>query len=245
MLACALGTGCVPQDTERKKQSTMEAKPAPPVKEPTAERMTAVEREAASDPPLTEVFRDDFDRKLLGTAWRATSAAWRMADGELCVERGRNHPLWLRRRLPTNARIEFEATSHAVVGDIKAEFWGNGFGAASGSSYNDASSYLTIFGGWNNQFHVLARLDEHAKDRPEIKLDPESSELRTAKVRQGETYRFKIERNDGRTVNWWVNDTLILGYTDKAPLRGAGHEHFAFNDWDAKLCFDNLVVTPL
>jgi len=235
----------VPQDTERKQQSTTASPSKPAVAEPNAQRLPAAQREAARDPQLKAVFSDNFDRTLLGNAWRATSAAWRMENGQLCVERGRNHPNWLRRRLPVNARIEFEATSHSAVGDIKAEFWGNGFGAASGSSYTDASSYLTIFGGWNNQFHVLARLDEHARDRPEIKLDPDSSELRTAKVRQAETYRFKIERSDGRTINWWVNDTLILGYTDKAPLSGAGHEHFAFNDWDAKLCFDNLTVTPL
>ncbi len=168
-----------------------------------------------------------------------------MENGALCVERARNHPLWLKRRLPVNARVEFEAVSHDAAGDIKAEVWGNGFGNASAVSYSDASSYLAIFGGWNNQFHVLARLDEHAKTRQEVRLEPSSTELRTARVKQGETYRFKIERSDGKAVSWWVNDVLIHTYDDAKPLVGAGHEHFGFNDWDARLCFDNLRITPL
>jgi hypothetical protein len=32
---------------------------------------------------------------------------------------------------------------------------------------------------------------------------------------------------------------------DPAPLTGPGHDHFAFNGWDAPVCFDRLTVTPL
>jgi hypothetical protein len=42
-----------------------------------------------------------------------------------------------------------------------------------------------------------------------------------------------------------VDDTPILELTDPAPLRGPGHEHFAFNDWEVPVCFDDLSVTPL
>ena len=35
--------------------------------------------------------------------------------------------------------------------------------AASGVSYNDATSYLTIFGGWKNTLHVLARINRKAR----------------------------------------------------------------------------------
>ncbi|MCA9626905.1 MAG: hypothetical protein KC766_04545 [Myxococcales bacterium] len=242
--ACCLH--CVPQDTETKnhqdKATTAVVKPRRETPKKVVESRAS---EATKDLPLAGPYRDEFDRKLIGNEWRATSAAWQMENGRLCVERARNHPVWLKRRLPTNARIEFEATSYSPAGDIKAELWGNGFGSAAGTSYNDASSYLTIFGGWNNQFHVLARLDEHAANRPQVKLDPTSTDLRTSKVRQGETYRFKIERSDGKTVKWWVNETEILSYTDPQPLTGSGHDHFGFNDWDAKLCFDNLTITPL
>ncbi|MBX3185188.1 MAG: hypothetical protein KIT72_16840 [Polyangiaceae bacterium] len=234
----------MPQDTETHRQAPKAAAPRPRAAPPPS-AVDARRAAASSDPLLTEPFQDDFERPQLGGDWHATSAAWRMENGALCVERARNHPLWLKRRLPVNARVEFEAVSHSAAGDIKAEVWGNGFGNASAVSYSDASSYLAIFGGWNNQFHVLARLDEHAKTRKEVRVEPSSTDLRTARVKQGETYRFKIERSDGKAVSWWVNDVLIHTYADEKPLMGAGHEHFGFNDWDARLCFDNLRITPL
>jgi len=32
---------------------------------------------------------------------------------------------------------------------------------------------------------------------------------------------------------------------DPEPLRGRGHDHFGFNNWQSELWFDNLKVTPL
>src|SRR6185503_20072626 len=134
--------------------------------------VTPVPARAADDPALDGPFSDSFDRAELGPAWRSTSPAWGLSEGRLCGENARNHPVWLTRRLPTNASIEFQAMSLSPDGDIKAEFWGDGRSSASGQSYTDATSYLTIFGGWQNHFHVLARIDEHAPDRREIKLVP-------------------------------------------------------------------------
>jgi hypothetical protein len=37
----------------------------------------------------------------------------------------------------------------------------------------------------------------------------------------------------------------MLEWDDPDPLAGPGHEYFAFNDWDALVHFDNLVITPL
>ncbi len=37
----------------------------------------------------------------------------------------------------------------------------------------------------------------------------------------------------------------MLTFPDCAPLAGAGHDHFGFNDWDVKVCFDNVKVVPL
>ena len=61
----------------------------------------------------------------------------------------------------------------------------------------------------------------------------------------GQLYRFKVERTDGKTVRWFVDDIEFLSLADTQPLAGAGHDHFGFNDWDAKVCFDNVRVTPL
>jgi hypothetical protein len=194
---------------------------------------------------IKTVFADFFDRPEVGPDWNLTSPVWRIEGGQLCGQGARNHPAWLTRRLPTNARIEFEAMSRSPDGDLKVELWGDGKSFAKATSYTDASSYIAIFGGWKNQFHVLARIDEHAKDRPEIKLDPNASDLRARPVRPHNMYQFKIERNDGKTVRWYVDDIEIFSFSDPNPLKGAGHEYLGFNDWDVPVCFDNLKITPL
>jgi hypothetical protein len=219
--------------------------PGLPSVAPPAPSASAAATTPEHDPLLTSQFTDGFDRAVIGADWSSTGAAWRIEGGRLCVERARNHGIWLRRRLPTNARIEFDAMSTSPEGDLKAELWGDGHSAADSISYNDATSYLTIFGGWKNSFHVLARIDEHAPDRPQVPLDDGSDDLRAKKVVPGRSYHFKVVRDDGRTVRWLVDDLEILTYPDPKPLTGQGHDHFGFNDWDVHVCFDNLVITPL
>lgn len=199
----------------------------------------------SKDPRLTQEFRDGFDRQDLGPDWASTSPAWRIQGGRLCAQGARNHPVWLRRALPTNARIEFDATTALPEGDIKAEFWGDGQSAAQTVSYNAATSYITIFGGWKNQFHVLARIDEHASNRPEIRIDDEGQDFKAKRVQPNRAYHFKVVRDDGKTVRWLVDDIEMFAFTDPAPLSGPGHDHFGFNDWDVALCFDNLTIVPL
>jgi hypothetical protein len=196
-------------------------------------------------PPVATVFRDFFERGDLGGDYNPTSDAWRLDQGRLCGRKARNHPVWLLRRLPTNARIEFEAMSRSSDGDIKVEGWGDGRSSASGASYADATSYLVILGGWKNRLHVLARLDEHGQDRQAITVDPTGAALNARPVVPDHPYHFKLERADGRTVRWLVDDIEIATFVDPAPLEGDGHEHFGFNDWETEVCFDNLVVTPL
>ncbi len=182
----------------------------------------------------------------LGPNWRpANTNAWRIEDGRLCAQSARNHGVWLTRALPINARIEFDAIAMTDDGDLKAEFWGDGQSSAKGVSYSDATSYITVLGGWKNTIHALARLDEHGKDRKEIKVDPTSDDEERRPVARGQTYRFRVERTDGKTVRWSVNDKEYLSYIDAKPLVGFGHDHFGFNEWDSKTCFDNVKVTPL
>jgi hypothetical protein len=109
----------------------------------------------------------------------------------------------------------------------------------------DATGYIVIFGGWKNSLHVLARLNEHGSDRRELSLVTGSDDPRTAPVAEGRSYRFEIERTDGRTVRFSVDDTLIHSFEDQEPLSGAGHEYFGFNDWTVPVCFDDVLVTPL
>lgn len=178
--------------------------------------------------------------------WVATQQGiWHIEGGRLCGEHARNHGVWLKRVLPVNARIEFDAVTQSTDGDIKAEYWGDGRSFATALSYTNATSYLTIFGGWHNKFHVLARLNEHGNDRKEINVDPNSDDVREKPVNAGQIYHFKVERSDGKTIRWWIDGNEMLSFPDSAPLAGLGHDHFGFNDWDVKLCFDNVKVVPL
>jgi hypothetical protein len=182
----------------------------------------------------------------VGPDWIATAPnTWRIEGGRLCGERAHNHGIWLRRGLPVNARIEFDAASDAVDGDLKAEYWGDGRSFATALSYTNATSYLTIFGGWHNKFHVLARLDEHGNDRKQIVVDATSDDPRERPVVAGQVYHFKVERADGKTVKWWIDGNEMLSFQDTAPLVGPGHDHFGFNDWEVKVCFDNVRIAPL
>jgi hypothetical protein len=226
--------------------TTTAAKPPKGAVAPAAgTRSSAALAPTATDPLITSEFTERFEQQELAAHWRVTSDAWRIAAGRLCVSGAHNHPIWLAKRLPTNARIEFEAVSYSPDGDLKAEFWGDGRSAASQASYTNATSYLTIFGGWKNRFHVLARIDEHAAGRPERVVDTQSADIARQPVSPDRTYHFRVERADGKTVIWWVDDVEILRYADDAPLLGSGHEHFGFNNWEVRVCFDNLRVVPL
>lgn len=182
----------------------------------------------------------------LGPNWvQIRTSAWRIENGKLCGQGAHNHGVWLTKVLPVNARIEFDAMSTSDDGDLKTEVWGDGQSAATGVSYNNATSYLAILGGWKNTLHVLARLNEHGTDRKEIKVDKDSDDPRQKPVIKGQVYRFKVERTDGKTVRWSVDGVEYHSFVDANPLAGAGHDHFGFNEWEAKTCYDNVKVTPL
>lgn len=186
------------------------------------------------DPAVGEGFSDNFERKELGTAWRSTGGPYSIVDGKLKVRGARNKPLWLRRILPRDVRIELDVRSETPDGDIKLEVYGDGTSKAVQASYT-ATSYVVIFGGWNNSKNVLARMDEHAPDRVEGPA---------RKVERGHTYRMKIERK-GDTISAWADGTLLVKMVDPKPLWGPGHDHFAINNWQSELWFDNLKITPL
>jgi len=202
-------------------------------------------RSSAPGPQIEAPYVDTFERGEPGADWNVTGPGWAVREGRLCVSGAHNHPAWLRRRLPVNARIEFEATSASPEGDLKVEAWGDGQGFATGNSYTNATSYIVIFGGWKNTLHVLARLDEHAPNRRALRVEPGETDPRAQPVLPDRAYRFKIERSDGKTVRYFVDDIEILSLKDPEPLQGEGHEHFAFNDWQVPACFDNLTITPL
>lgn len=186
------------------------------------------------DPGLGASFEDDFERAELGSNYRNTGGDYQIVDGKLRVRGAMNKPVWLKRTLPRNVRIEFDVRSESPEGDIKVEVFGDGVSKATSSSYT-ATSYVVIFGGWGNTKNVLARMNEHGSDRV---VGP------PRKVEKGHTYRMKIERN-GDTITAWADGTKLAALSDRDPLWGPGHDHFGINNWQSELWFDNLVITPL
>lgn len=184
--------------------------------------------------PVGQRFEDHFERAELGPDWRVTGSGWSIENGALRGQNVRNHPLWLRRKLPRDARIEFDAWSESPAGDLKCEVYGDGESFAHAASYT-ATSYVVIFGGWNNHINAIARMDEHGADR-QVRDTP--------KVEMRRRYHFTIERR-GRELRWLLDGAGVLDFNDPDPLAGPGHEYFAFNDWEALVHFDNLVIAPL
>lgn len=252
--ALILAVACVPDDPPegaRRRLRLSAAREAkgplepPRTKAPTPQDANQLADVPSADPELYQSFSDDFERSAIGPNYRTSSKSWRISEGRLCGTRAHNRPVWLARRLPVNARVEFDAISSSPDGDIKVELWGDGKSGATASSYTNATSYLAVFGGWKNSLHVLARLDEHGRDRKELRLDPEADDPRLYPVESERSYHFRIERRDGATLRWFVDDIEILSFTDGSPLAGPGHDHFGFNDWETPVCFDNLDILPL
>jgi hypothetical protein len=264
MVGVGILTACVPSGSAGPQDAGVSATPAAPQATHSAAPTASIAPLPPSD-PLQGPFEDDFDHPVAahapvdgaaisatsslpepGPDWIATAPGiWHVDGGRLCAEHARNHGIWLKHAIPTNARIEFDAVSQSPDGDLKAEYWGDGHSYATALSYTNATSYLTIFGGWHNTHHVLARINEHATDRKDITVDANSDDPREKPVVAGQVYHFKVERADGKTVRWWVDGNEMLSYPDPAPLVGPGHDHFGFNNWDVKVCFDNVRVVPL
>ena len=178
---------------------------------------------------------DDFERSALGRDWFATDpSAVRLENGTLTVEGAHNHPVWLRRPIPEDATIEFDAWTDSPEGDIKVEAWGDGRSAHSGppQAAYDATGYVFVFGGWRNSKSVLARQQEHG---------PNVVERLVPKVEPGRRYHWVIQRK-GDDISWTIDGMPFLSMKDPSPLRGPSHAYFAFSGWESPVHFDNLKI---
>lgn len=185
------------------------------------------------------VFEDTFDRATLGDAWRQSepdlgwkAGTWKLEDGRLAATDIHNAALWLTTPLPEAVRIEFDARATSDDGDVKAEVFGDG--------RTHQSGYILIFGGWKNTINAIARQDEHGEDRKEDNRCAVRKGRRLC-VEPDVDYRWAIERTNGE-VRWYLDGRLFLTYDDTHPVRG---RHFAFNNWEAPVSFDNLRVYDL
>ena len=189
-------------------------------------------------PPISERFVEDFERAELGGDWHVTDpdGSYLLTGGQLHVKGAMNHPAWLRRAMPADAVIEFDAKSLSPEGDIKFEAWGNGRHRAASKKkvQYTASGYVFIFGGWGNTRSAIARLRESASDTV--------TQTDTA-VEPGRHYHWRIVRR-GNTIEWYIDDLPMpfLRFTDPKPLAG---EYFGFSSWKTEAMFDNLAIQAL
>ena len=191
-------------------------------------------------PVIDAPFSDNFDRALLGADWLDTSHVAKIKDGKLNLVHAYNHPVWLRRKLPRDVQIDFDAVSRSPAGDLKVEIYGDGASFDPDKGRYDPTSYLIVFGGWNNSRSIIGRLGEH-DEAVKAAYDRVGSE---PLVLPGQSYHFTIIRRGG-TIDWKLNGAPYLSWTDPQPLEGPGHEFFAINDWEADVSFDNLMIRPV
>src|SRR4051812_26779888 len=131
VLAAGAATGCVPDERPGRSEPSASTRASSDSAAPAAEPRraspgsSAKARALPSGPQIDQRFVDTFERAELGPDWNVTGSGWALKEGRLCVSDAHNHPAWLRRRLPPNARIEFEATSASPDGDLKVEAWGD------------------------------------------------------------------------------------------------------------------------
>jgi hypothetical protein len=176
---------------------------------------------------ISKPFEDNFDRGELGEKYKKTGGTWMISDGALHSQGEKNIPLWLDLPLTKNVKVEFTAWSESPAVDTKIEIFGDGLRHESG--------YIVIFGGWNNQITTIARLDEHEKTRVE----------KRTKWEKGRKYKWRVQRTNGKDLEFYVDDTLVLTYADKDPLVGPRNNKLGFTNWQSQVFYDDLKITPL
>jgi hypothetical protein len=199
--------------------------------------LTLVACKVKDPPAIKEPFADKFERDAIGNNYFRTGEGYDVVNGALSAKGAKNHPLWLKRKLPRDVRIEFDAWSTDRRGDIKIEVFGDGRSFDPDGGQYLATGYELVFGGWHNTKSIIARLDEHGNDivqRVDKRVEP------------NKRYHWKIERK-GKLLTWFIDDmtTPFLKLEDSDPLDGPGHEYLGFNNWETDTWFDNLVITPL
>lgn len=232
-----LAVGCVPPQPPPPRPSEAQVKARNQRQERTAR---AKENTLASDPNAkrkdgltggTLVFSDNFERAELGADWTVKHPGeWVIEDGGLVAKRvkvygDRNKGVWLLRKLPKKARIEFIGEVRSATGDIKCEVFAK--------DATHEAGYSLIFGGWDNSINTITRLGEHEPNR--VIQRPH------VPVQRKKRYKWSIVRTD-HAVRWYVDGTFMASYNDREPVYGP---YFAFNNWLSDVRFDDLKVFKL
>jgi len=199
---------------------------------------------ACDDSRITSPFTDTFEREAIGADYSNTGGPYQLDRGRLVFSNAHNHPLWLKRRLPDDVRLDVDVTPASADGDVKIELYGDGRSYEADEAvqkdvqYTD-TGYLFIFGGWHNHVSTLVKMSEHAWQYD--KTVPRRTDVRAQANR---TYHWTIFRRGGHLA-WFMDGTPFLAWDDSTPLRGKGHDHFGFTGWENGATFDNLRIAPL
>jgi hypothetical protein len=186
--------------------------------------------------PVSGTWTETFDRTgRPGGDYYVTGSGYALVDGHLSAHGAHNHPMWLRKKLPHDVRVELDCWSTEKRGDLKLELFGDGKSFDPDGGAYLATGYEIVFGGWYNQKSIIARLDEHGKDM---------ASRTDIKVVANQHYHWLIERR-GTKISWSIDGAPFLAYDDAHPLENAGHEYLGFNNWETDTWFDNVVITPL
>lgn len=194
-------------------------------------RKSVTEEKILKDYSKELVFEDNFDRHSIGDNWYAQGGAWSIIEGKLFSSIARNRNLVLAKHpLPENCLVEFEIKSESDAVDMKFNMYGTG------EIKEHGDGYIFIMGGWNNSVSVIAKNDEHEKNRVVN---------RDKKWKKGRTYRVNVIRLDKR-IYWFVNGNLFLARYDEEPLLPShGYDRFSFANWESWVLFDNLSIYRL
>lgn len=206
-------------------------------------------------PALGAGFADDFERATLGPRWRPAGGDWQVLDGAVRSRAARNAPLWLDLSLPRDVELRLTAWSASPAVDLKFEIFGDG--------EQHQSGYVLILAGWRNSTSIIARLDEHGRERTpaldaqlqaEVAADPAAAAAahrglrerlsRPARMQPGTRYALRLVRQ-GHWLRFYVDEQLHLEYFDPSPLAGPGHDRFALNNWESEVAYDDLQIRPL
>jgi hypothetical protein len=200
----------------------------------------------ARTPAITEPFSDDFERGEVGASWLDTSGHAQVHGGQLVIQEGRNHPIWLRKRLPGDVVVEADMMSRSPDGDLKLELFGDGESFDPDEGTYNPTGYVFAFGGWKNSLSIIGKLGEHEDgvkvSRPHRGPPSEAAGL-DGGVLPGRTYHFTITRKGGQ-IDWKIDGQPFLSWNDPEPLTGEKHEYLAVTNWQAEVHVDKLTIRP-
>ena len=123
------------------------------------------------------------------------ATGYEIANGALSAKGAHNHPLWLRKKLPRDVRIELDCWSNEERGDIKVELFGDGRSFDPDGGAYMATGYELIFGGWFN-----SQVDHRAGSTSTARTSSQHVDTQ-GRARHGTTTGGSSAA--ARRVTWW------------------------------------------